>query len=118
MDMIRNVSKLRMMSFALVFVLVSLSGAVVAGDEGCVTCHAGPMALNTLLTERVENHPDVGPMVNTVPTDCVMCHAKGTPLAMMEVVHGRHEAMACDSCHVVDADTGMPTSVKTGAKNW
>jgi hypothetical protein len=103
---------------ALALVLVSLSGAVFAGDEGCVTCHAGPMALNTLLSERVPNHPDVGPMVNTLPTDCGMCHAKGTPMALMEIVHGRHEGVACDTCHVVDADTGMPSSTKTGAKNW
>jgi hypothetical protein len=103
---------------ALALAVVSLSGTVVAGDEGCVTCHAGPMALNTLLAERVPNHPDVGAMVNTVPTDCGMCHAKGTPMALMEIVHGRHEGVACDSCHVVDAETGMPSSTKTGAKNW
>jgi hypothetical protein len=118
MNIAKSVSKLRVMSFALVFALLSLSGTVVAGDEGCVTCHVGPMALNTLLTQNIENHPDVGPMVNTVPTDCAMCHAKGTPTALMEVVHGRHESVACDNCHVVDADTGMPTSTKTGAKNW
>jgi hypothetical protein len=118
MDLDMKVYKLKVMSFALAVTLVSLSQAVFAGDEGCVTCHAGPMALNTLLTERIENHPDVGPMVNTVPTDCAMCHAKETPLAMMAVIHPKHEGMACDSCHVVDADTGMPTSVKTGAKNW
>jgi hypothetical protein len=118
MYLFKNVSKLMVMSLAIAFALVSLSGAVVAGDEGCVTCHAGPMALNTMLTQNIENHPDIGPMVNTVPTDCAMCHAKDSPTALMEVVHSRHEGVACDNCHVVDADTDVPTSVKTGAKNW
>lgn len=118
MDMVKNLRKLSMVSLALAFTLASFSGTVVAGDEGCVTCHAGPMALNTLLTQNVANHPDVGPMVNTVPTDCAMCHAKGSALALMDIVHKRHEGVACDNCHVVDAETGAPAALKTGAKNW
>ncbi|NIP17777.1 MAG: hypothetical protein GWM87_06225 [Xanthomonadales bacterium] len=105
------------MSFALLIALAGLSGPVVAGDEGCVTCHAGPMALNTLLPAKVENHADISAMVNTIPTDCAMCHAKGTPLALMEIVHARHEGVGCDNCHVVD-ENGAPGAVKTGAKNW
>ena len=113
-----KVYKLRMFSLALVLALFGLSGAVIAEDEGCVTCHVGPMALNTLLTERIENHMDVGPMVNTVPTDCLMCHASGSETALMEAIHAKHEGVGCDSCHVLDADSGMPAGLKTGAKNW
>lgn len=118
MNVVSKVSKLWLISVALVVALAGLSVTAVAGDEGCVTCHAGPMALNTLLPERVANHPDIGPMVNTIPTDCAMCHAKGSPMALMAVLHPKHEGVACDNCHVVDAETGAPTSLKTGAKNW
>jgi len=118
MAIVKTLRNPKAMIFMLVFALMSLPGAVAAGDEGCVTCHAGPMALNTLLPQKVEGHPDVGMMVNTVPTDCVMCHAAGTPLALMEVVHGRHEGVSCDNCHVLDAETGMPASIKSAPKNW
>lgn len=118
MNAVMNVRKPGWMFVVLAFALLSLSGAAFAEDEGCVTCHAGPMALNTLLPERVEGHPDVGMMVNTVPTDCAMCHAKESPMALMGVVHGKHEGVTCDNCHVVDADSGMPASLKSGAKNW
>ena len=117
MDMIKSVFKLRVMSVALAVALMSLSAPVLAGDEGCVTCHAGPLALNALLPAKYPNHPDVGMMVNTVPTDCAMCHAKGTDKALMAIIHPKHEGVACDNCHVVD-DAGAPTGVKTGAKNW
>jgi hypothetical protein len=113
----KKVCKFRVTIFALALALVSLSGVVTAGDEGCVTCHAGPMALNTMLSERVANHPDVGPMVNTVPTDCAMCHAAGTEMALMAIIHPRHEAVTCDNCHVMD-EASVPTGVKSGAKNW
>lgn len=116
-----RVNKLRslwMMSFVLALLLLVLPGITVAADEGCVTCHAGPLALNTLLPERVANHPDVSMMVNTVPTDCAMCHGKGTPLALMNIIHPRHEGITCDNCHVVDADSGAPSAIKTDAKNW
>lgn len=117
MDMVKKVSKLRIAFLVLAFALVSLSGSVTAGDEGCVMCHAGPLALNTLLPAKNENHPDVGMMVNTVPTDCAMCHAAGTEMALMALVHPKHEGVDCQNCHVVD-DAGVPTSIKTGAKNW
>lgn len=117
MDMGNKFSKLRVTFFALALALVNLPVSAVAEDEGCVACHAGPMALNGLLTERVANHPDVSMMVNTVPTDCAMCHAAGTDLGLMNIIHPRHEGMACDSCHAVD-DSGAPASIKTGAKNW
>ena len=115
--MVKKFSNLRVVFLALAFALVGLSGAVVAGDEGCVTCHAGPMALNTLLPAKNANHPDVGMMVNTVPTDCAMCHAKGTEMALMTLIHPKHEGVDCQNCHVVD-DSGVPSGVKTGAKNW
>ena len=117
MDMVKNINKLRTMSFALAITLMSLTSAVVADEGGCVTCHVDALALNTLLPERIESHPDVGVMVNTLPTDCAMCHAAGTPMALMEVTHVRHMGIACDSCHVVDAETGVPSSVKTSPKN-
>ena len=117
MDKFRKALKLPVTILALALALASLSGTVVAGDEGCVTCHAGPMALNTLLPAKYANHPDVGMMVNTIPTDCAMCHAKGTDKALMAIIHPKHEGVACDNCHVVD-DAGAPTGVKTGAKNW
>jgi len=116
-----KVYKLRTFSFALILALFGLTGVVIAEDKGCVTCHAGEMALNTILTERVENHMDVGPMVNTVPTDCLMCHASGSETSLMEPLHSRHEGaegVTCDSCHELDADSGMPTALKAGAKNW
>jgi hypothetical protein len=56
-------------------------------------------------------------MVNTIPTDCAMCHQKGTEMALMGIVHAKHEGVDCASCHVVD-ENNMPTSNKTGAKNW
>ena len=118
MELVNYFRKLRTTTLSLVFALVSLSGAVSAGDEGCVTCHVGPMALNTLMPQKNANHPDVGAMVSTVPTDCVMCHAKETEMALMTVVHAKHEGIPCDGCHVVDAESGMPTSIKSGAKNW
>jgi len=118
MDLLRNAFRMKMMPFALAFALVGLSGAAVAEDGGCVTCHAGPLALNTLLPQKVANHADIGPMVNTIPTDCAMCHAKETPMALMTIIHPRHEGVACDNCHVVDAESGMPSSIKSGAKNW
>jgi len=117
MDKLRKTMKPSMLFLALVLALASLSGAAVAGDEGCVTCHAGPMALNALLPQKYPNHPDVGAMVNTVPTDCAMCHAKGSDKALMAIIHPKHEGVDCGNCHVVD-DAGAPTGVKTGAKNW
>ncbi len=117
MDMERAVSKLGVMLVALALALASLSGLAVAGDEGCVTCHAGPMALNETLA-KVENHPDVGAMVNTIPADCGMCHAKGTEMALMESIHAKHEGVDCANCHTMDADSGMPSGTKSGAKNW
>lgn len=108
---------LRLAVAALALALVSLSGVVVAEDEGCVTCHAGEMALNALLPARNANHPDIGAMVNTVPSDCAMCHAAGTEMALMNLIHPRHEGVDCQNCHVVD-DAGAPTAIKTGAKNW
>jgi hypothetical protein len=117
MDKFRKALQTRTVFVALAAILVSLSGPVMAGDEGCVTCHAGPMAFNTLLPAKYANHPDIGAMVNTIPTDCAMCHAKGTDKALMAIIHPKHEGVSCDSCHVVD-DAGAPTGVKTGAKNW
>ena len=113
-----QVYKLRMFSLALILALFGLTGVVIADDEGCVTCHVGETTLNTLLPERVANHMNVGPMVNTVPTDCLMCHASGSETSLMAPLHSRHEGVTCDNCHVVDADSGMPTALKTGAKNW
>jgi formate-dependent nitrite reductase cytochrome c552 subunit len=107
---------LRVMIVSLAFALVGLSGVAVAGDEGCVSCHMGPMALNEVLA-KVEGHPDVGMMVNTIPTDCAMCHAKDSDVALMGIIHPRHDGVDCQSCHVVD-ENNMPTGVKTGAKNW
>jgi hypothetical protein len=118
MYLIKNAIKIGLTTTTLLFVLAGLSTTVIAGDEGCVSCHAGPLALNTLVTERVENHADVGPMINTVPNDCLMCHAKGSPMGLMEAIHTRHEGVSCDSCHVIDADSGMPSALKSGAKNW
>ena len=118
MDMDRVTGIFKVVFIALALALAGLSGIATAGDEGCTTCHAGPMALNTLLAAKVENHPDIAAMVNTVPTDCAMCHAKGTPMALMEIVHARHEGVDCATCHVIDAESGMPTSTKAGAKNW
>jgi hypothetical protein len=117
MDMIKKIHILRVIGFALALALVSLSGAVTAADEGCVTCHAGPRALNTLMAAKIENHPDVGMMVNTIPTDCAMCHAKGSDKALMTIIHPRHEGVDCVNCHVVD-ENNVPTAIKTGAKNW
>jgi hypothetical protein len=117
MDMEHAVCKPKVVLVVLALALAGLSGVVAAGDEGCVTCHVGPMALNQLLPARHENHPDVGMMVNTVPTDCAMCHAQGTERALMTIVHAKHESMGCDNCHVLD-EAGTPTGVKTGAKNW
>jgi len=118
MEKLRNVFKPGTISFALAIALISLTSAAMAGDEGCVTCHVDALALNTLVPERTENHPDIAAMVNTLPTDCAMCHAAGSPMALMEVIHSRHMGIACDSCHVVDAETGVPSSVKTSPKNW
>ena len=118
MDMVKNVFKLRTMSLALAIALMGLASAASAGDGGCVSCHVDALALNALLPERTENHPDIGVMVNTLPTDCAMCHAAGSPMALMEVIHSRHMGIACDSCHEVDAETGVPSSVKTSPKNW
>jgi nitrate/TMAO reductase-like tetraheme cytochrome c subunit len=106
----------KMMILSLALIAIVLSGSIQAGDEGCVTCHVGPMALNELLAKN-EAHPDVSAMVNTIPTDCAMCHQKGTEMALMGIVHAKHEGVDCTSCHVVD-ENNMPTSNKTGAKNW
>jgi hypothetical protein len=116
-DWVMKFFNLRVMVISLAFALVGLSGVVVAGDEGCVSCHAGPMALNELLAARFEGHPDVGMMVNTVPTDCAMCHAKDSDVSLMGIIHPAHDGMDCQSCHTVD-ENNMPTGVKTGAKNW
>ena len=116
MNLIGKAVNLKVVAFALALALVGLSSAVSAGDEGCVTCHAGPMALNELMAKN-EAHPDISMMVNTVPTDCAMCHAKGTEMALMAVIHPKHEGVDCANCHVVD-ENNMPTGVKTGAKNW
>ena len=110
-------SKLRVMVFSLAFALAGFAGVVAAGEEGCVSCHAGPMAINELLTAKVPNHPDVGAMVNTIPDDCAMCHAKDSEMALMALIHPRHEGVDCQNCHVVD-ENNMPTGVKSGAKNW
>ena len=115
-----RIKKLRIVFFALAFTLASLPGAVGAHDGGCVTCHTGDLGLNVLL-QKVEAHPDVGPMVNTVPTDCLMCHAKGAPAALSAIVHKAHfandPAMSCSSCHAMNVETGEAT-LKSGAKNW
>ena len=112
--------KLRIIFFSLAFALASLPGVVGAGDDGCVSCHAGDLGLNVLL-QKVEAHPDVGPMVNTVPTDCLMCHAKGAPAALSAIVHKAHFAadpgMSCTACHAMNVETGEATQ-KSGAKNW
>lgn len=107
---------LKIIILGLALLTLGLSGSIQAGDEGCVTCHVGPMALNELLAKN-EAHPDVSAMVNTIPTDCAMCHQKGSEMALMGIVHAKHEGVDCASCHVVD-ENNMPTSNKTGAKNW
>lgn len=118
MNAVKSIQRLMLTSIVLVFALLSLPVTTSAEEGGCVTCHAGPLALNTLLPAKVAAHPDIGAMVNTIPTDCAMCHAKETEMALMGLIHPRHEGVACDNCHVVDADTGMPASIKSGAKNW
>jgi len=117
MEILRKVGELRVLVLALAVALVGLAGAVNAGDEGCVSCHAGDMALSALLPARVANHPDISMMVNEVPTDCAMCHAKDSDMGLMGLIHPRHEGVDCGSCHVVD-ENNMPTAIKTGAKNW
>jgi len=115
--MMAKLFNLKFAVIALALALASLSGVVVAEDEGCVTCHAGPMGLNELLPAKNANHPDISGMVNTVPTDCAMCHAAGTDMALMNLVHPRHEGVDCVNCHAVD-EAGAPTAIKSGAKNW
>ena len=108
--------KLITFGFGLVLLVFILSGTIQAGDEGCVTCHAGPMALNEILAKN-EAHPNVSAMINTVPTDCAMCHQKDTGMALKGIVHDKHEGFDCASCHLVD-ENNMPTGNKAGAKNW
>ena len=56
---------LKIIILGLALLTIGLSGSIQAGDEGCVTCHVGPMALNELLAKN-EAHPDVSAMVNTI----------------------------------------------------
>ena len=115
-----RMNKLRIGLIALAFALASLPGIVGAGDEGCVSCHAGDLGFNVLM-QKVEAHPDVSMMINTIPTDCLMCHAGGTPAALSVIVHKAHFAanpvMSCTSCHAMNAETGE-AALKSGAKNW
>ena len=117
--MARN-NRLRVGFIALAFALASFPLVVGAADEGCVSCHAGELSLN-LLMKKFEVHPPVEMMVNTVPDDCLMCHAAGSELALSKIAHKAHLAtdsgMNCTSCHAMNAETGEAT-VKSGAKNW
>ena len=106
--------------FALTIALAGLPAMVSAGDEGCVSCHAGELSLN-LVMKKFEAHPPIELMVNNLPGDCLMCHAEGSDLTLSPIIHKAHFAndaeMACTSCHGMDAETGI-ASVKSGAKNW
>jgi len=117
--MTRN-KKLRAILIVFAFALMGFPGMASAGDEGCVTCHAGELSLN-LVMKKFEVHPPVEMMVNTVPTDCLMCHGEGSDLALSTIVHKAHFAadaeMSCTTCHTMNAETGEAT-LKSGAKNW
>ena len=92
-----------------------LPGAANAEDEGCVSCHVDGLSLNVVLG-NVQGHPNISAMMKTIPTDCVMCHAKGTPKALSVILHKAH-LMTCTFCHSMNPETGE-AGLKSGAKNW
>jgi hypothetical protein len=96
--------------------------------NGCVQCHTGESGLDALLKSL--NHADVSAMMNTVPTDCLMCHKEdGAAGALSLITHKQHfgnpssnkfvadHGAACLACHGLNLQTGEIT-VKEGAKNW
>ena len=105
--------------------------------NGCVDCqrttedsdHRISSYIKRLAEE--ERHPDVTAMVNTVPDDCLVCHAETTaegmgtePLAsLLHKVHllGAEENHfitgyqgQCTHCHALDQDTGKMRSKSGG----
>lgn len=102
--------------------------------NGCVDCHRKTSPekdyrLSTALT-KLEQHPDVGTSMKTIPNDCLTCHNESAaksmstePLASM--VHKMHLLGGeknqfitnyqgqCTHCHALNKETGE-FSVKNG----
>ena len=102
--------------------------------NGCVDCHrkADPekdYRLSATL-KKLENHPDVGASMKTIPNDCLTCHnesaakSMGTePLASMihrmHLLGGKENQFItqyqgqCTHCHALNKETGE-FSIKSG----
>ena len=105
-----------------------------AHPNGCVDCHqkvsdTQDYRLNVELA-NLDGHPNVAPIMKTIPKDCSMCHKQGGAAPQVSVfVHKDHYKNpgenhfvtdyrgACLECHSLNIGTGEMT-VKNGPKNW